>query len=187
MLGTVPIIFLIIPTSLTGTFLYMASIEFKGNPVYPWARTLSTISAAFTAMVQFGAMILAAYYLEQAAEKRVDELDQIPIDEDVKEADDKRAIIAKCYKDVTKWSSLPWIDKLHLRLSLGTIITSSYMVQIFSDRCFKTHSLTDSVEENLNGNAANLFLPLGWVAVSLFMMSCIFLYIFQRRCNVSVL
>lgn len=185
MLGTVPTIFLIIPTCLTGTFLYMASMVVDGNAVYPWARTLSTISAAFTAIVQFGAMILAAYYLEQAADKRVAEIESIPLDEDVQQADEARETFTKCYEDVTRWSTLPWVDKSYLRVSLGCSIASSYMVQIFSERCFVTHSLTDSIEENLEGNAANLFLPLGWVAVSLFMASCIFLVLFQKRCNVS--
>lgn len=183
MLGTVPVIFLIIPTCLTGTFLYMASMVADGNAVYPWAKTLSTISAAFTALVQFGSMIVAAYYLEQAADKRP-EIESIPLDEDVQKADEAREMFTKCYEDVTRWSTLPWIDKSYLRVSLGCSIASSYMVQIFSESCFKTHSLTDSVEENLDGNAANLFLPLGWVAVSLFMLSCAFLVLFQKRCNV---
>lgn len=186
MIGTVPIVFLIIPTCLTGTFLYMASVEVDGNSVYPWARTLSTISAAFTALVQFGAMIVAAYYLEQAADKRVDELESIPIDEDVKQADEDRKGLIKCYQDATRWSTLPWAEKSCLRFSLACIITSSYLVQIFSESCFRIHSLTDSIEDNLDGNAANLFLPLGWVAVSLFMLSCVCLILFQRRCNVSL-
>lgn len=187
MLGTVPIVFLILPTCLTGTFLYMSSVEMDGNSVYPWARTLSTISAAFTALVQFGSMIVAAYYLEQAADKRVAELDRIPIDEDVKQADQDREIITKCYQEVTRWTALPWVVKTYLRVSLGCIITSSYLVQIFSESCFRTHSLTDSIETNLSGNAANLFLPLGWVAVSLFILSCLFLAMFQKSCNVSLL
>eukprot|EP00804_Cyclotella_cryptica_P010313 CCRYP_012242-RA/>CCRYP_012242-RA protein AED:0.10 eAED:0.10 QI:0/0.84/0.75/1/0.73/0.55/20/4684/1413 len=181
LLGTVPVVFLTIPTCVTGTFLYMASMEADGNPVYPWARTLSTITASFTAIVQFGSMIVAAYYLERAADKRVDEIESIPIDEEVKEADEKAEHLKNCYREVTQWVALPWFAKWYLRISLGCIVTSSYMVQLFSSLCFTPYSLTDSIDENLNGNAANLFLPLGWVAVSLFMLSCVFLILFQRR------
>ena len=51
-------------------------------------------------------MIVAAYYLEQAADKRVDELESIPIDEDVKQADEDRKGLIKCYQDATRWSTL---------------------------------------------------------------------------------
>lgn len=163
----------------------MASVEADGNQVYPWARTLSTITAAFTAIVQFGSMIVAAYYLEQAADKRVEEIESIPIDEEVKEADEKAENLKNCYRDVTQWAALPWFAKWYLRISLACIVTSSYMVQLFSSRCFTPYSLTDSIDENLNGNAANLFLPLGWVAVILFVLSGLFLILFQRRGHVS--
>ena len=185
MLGTVPVVFLTIPTCVTGTFLYMASVEADGNPVYPWARTLSTITASFTAIVQFGSMIVAAYYLEQAADKRIEEIEGIPIDEEVKEADEKAENLKNCYRDVTQWGALPWFAKWYIRISLTCIVTSSYMVQLFSSQCFLSYSLTDSIDENLNGNAANLFLPLGWAAVILFMLSCLFLILFQQRGNVS--
>jgi len=183
LVGTIPVVFLIIPTSLTGTFLYMASIEVEGNAVYPLAKTMATISASFTALVQFGAMIVAAYYLERAADSREEEIENIPIDEDVEEADEKIEIIRICYREVTQWSELSWWDKLYLRVALVSIVTCSYMVNLFPEHCFETHALTDSIEHNLNGNAANLFLPLGWVVVSMFMLSCLLLAIFQRKCN----
>eukprot|EP00970_Alexandrium_tamarense_P018468 scaffold13340_cov212-Alexandrium_tamarense.AAC.23 len=187
MLGTVPVIFLIFPTCLTGALLYMASLEIDGNPVYPWAGTVSTITASFTAIVQFGSMVVAAYYLEQTADKRAADVEALPIDEEVKEADDKADHIRQCYKEATQWDTAPFFAKMFMRISLSCIIVSSYMVQLFSSRCFTTHSLTDSIDDNLNGNAANLFLPLGWVAVGLFCTSCLFLYLFQQWGKVSQL
>lgn len=187
MLGTVPVVFLTIPTCITGTFLYMASIEENGNPVYPQARTLSTITASTTALIQFGSMIVAAYYLEQAADKRVAEIESIPVDEEVKEADEKAENFKQCYQAVTQWNTLPSHAKWYIRISLTCIITSSYMVQLFSNLCFTTYSLTDTIDKHLDGNVANLFLPLGWVAVSLFMASCLFLTIFQQRGKVKAL
>jgi hypothetical protein len=130
-------------------------------------------------------MIIAAYYLEQAADKRVSEIESIPIDEEVREADEKAENLKSCYRNVTQWSSLPWFAKWYLRISLACIVTCSYMVQLFSSHCFTPFSLTDSIDDKLNGNAANLFLPLGWVAVILFMLSCLFLFLFQLRGRVS--
>jgi hypothetical protein len=65
------------------------------------------------------------------------------------------------------------------------ITGSCYMVQFFSSLCFVGHELTDSVAENLDGNVANLFLPLGWAAIGLFVASIVFMQIFVRWGNVS--
>lgn len=180
MLGTVPIVFLILPTCLTGALLYMASLENDtGNPEFPWAGTVSTITAAATAAVQFGSMLVAAYYLERTADKHTAEVEAIPDDREVKEADDKAAHLKRCYQEVTQWDAIPCTAKLLIQASLACIITCSYMVQLFSSLCFIPHSLTDSIDENLDGSVSNLFLPLGWVAVGLFCMSIILIYLFE--------
>ncbi len=186
MIGTIPVVFLIIPTCATGSLLYMASLEKEsGNPEFPWAGTVSAITASFTAIVQFGSMVVAAYYLEQTADKRAEEVETIDDDIEVKEADDRAEHLQKCYLVVTEWSRMPTGAKMLVRISLACIIVSSYMVQIFASRCFVPHSLTDTIDGNLEGNATNLFLPLGWVAIILFLVSCVFLYIFQVWGKVS--
>jgi hypothetical protein len=186
MLGTLPTIILIVPSCLTGTFLYMASLTTdSGNPEFPWASTISTITASVTAAVQFCSMLVAAYYLEQAAGKRQDEVAAIEDDQEVKMADEKDDHMRKCYKSVTKWSAVPSMPKSILLCSLTSITASCFIVQLFTDMCFVDHSLTDSIEENLGGNVANLFLPLGWAAVGLFIGSMIFLGMFISWGKVS--
>mmetsp|Transcript_1760 Transcript_1760/g.3301 ORF Transcript_1760/g.3301 Transcript_1760/m.3301 type:complete len:201 (-) Transcript_1760:1090-1692(-) len=187
-LGTIPVVFLIFPTCLTGALLYMASLESDtGNPEFPWAGTVSAITASLTAVVQFSSMIIAIYYLEQTANKRAADIEAIPDDREVKEADDKAAHLKMCYRDATQWDVVPLAAKLLLQTSLGCIITSSYMVQLFSNYCFTPHSLTDSIDDNLEGNVSNLFLPLGWVSVGLFCISMILVYLFERWGQVCVL
>lgn len=187
MLGTLPIVFLIFPTCLTGALLYMTSLETDtGNPVFPWAGTVSTLTASSTAMVQFGSMMVAAYYLEQAADKRVDEVNAIQDDKEVKEADERDEHLKKCYGNVTTWNAVPIWPKLILVSSLISITASCYMVQFFSHLCFAEHSLTDSFYVNLNGKLANLFLPLGWVALGLFGASMVLLSVFTTWGKVCV-
>lgn len=188
MLGTLPTIVLIIPSCLTGTFLYMASlITDFGNPQFPWASTVSTITASATASLQFGSMLVAAYYLEQAADKRGDEVEAIEDDQEVKEADEKDEHMRKCYKIVTHWNALPLLPKSILICSLASITASCYFVQLFTSMCFVDHTLTDSIDENLEGNVANLFLPLGWVAVGLFIGSMTLLGMFISWGKVSAI
>jgi len=180
LLGTTPIVFLIAPTCLTGALLYMASLENgSGNPEFPWAGTVSTITAAITAVVQFGSMIVAAYYLERTANKRVADVEATPDDLEVKEADEKAAHLKRCYRDVTQWNVMPFLPRLLIQTSLVCIVTSCYMVQLFSSSCFTPHSLTDSIDDNLDGKVSNIFLPLGWVSVSLFCISIVLIYIFE--------
>lgn len=129
MLGTLPVIVLIIPSCLTGSLLYMASlVTDTGNPVFPWAGTLSTITASVTAVVQFASMIVAAYYLEQASDKYASEIAAIDDDIEVKEADARDEHIRDCYKKVTQWNSMPMMSKLLLSFSLVSITASCYMV-----------------------------------------------------------
>ena len=178
-LGTTPVVFLILPTCVTGALLYMASLKDEsGNPEFSWAGTVSTITASLTALVQFGSMIVAAYYLEQTADKRVDEVAAIADDLEVKKADDEAAYLNKCYREVTTWHDVPFTPKLLLQTSVACIVTSCYIFQLFSSLCFTEHTLTDSIDDNLQGNVGNLFLPLGWVATGLFIASVLLLYFF---------
>jgi hypothetical protein len=181
MIGTLPTIVLIIPSCLTGTFLYMAYLTTdSGSPEFPWASTVSTITASVTALVQFGSMIVAGFYLEKAADTRGDEISAIEDDEEVKEADEKEEHMRKCYEVVTQWDgALTIMPKLILICSLASITASCFLVQLFTSMCFVDHTLTDSIDENLGGNVANLFLPLGWAAVGLFIGSTILLGVFM--------
>jgi hypothetical protein len=157
LIGTLPIIFLIAPTMLTGSFTYMASVRLDdGQPEFPWAGTVATIFAAITAMVQFGSMVFAAYYLEQTVTNRQEELEAMPIDEEVKIADDKDAEITAVYEEVTQWNALPHWARFLLGGSLTTMIISCYLVQLFQADCFREYQLTYTIEQNLDGDWKNL-------------------------------
>merc|ERR1712194_497487 len=55
-IGTIPVICVILPTCVSGAFLYMTGMETEtGNPQYPWASTVFAIVTAFSTMIQFGA------------------------------------------------------------------------------------------------------------------------------------
>ena len=187
MFGTIPVVLIVFPTCLTGAFLYMASLETSaGNPVYSWAGTVSTVTATATSLLLFGAMMTSVYYIEQAMSKRGDEVNAIEDDEEVKAADEKDEYMKKCYEDATKWDIVPKIAQLALLVATTFSIACFYMVQFFPDLCFIEHSLTDSYYSNLEGNLFNLFLPLGWAAVGLFVASWVLLSMFTGWGKVCV-
>jgi len=184
LLGTLPVAIIIVPTLLTGSFTYMASLELEnGEKEFPWASVLGTIMAAISAMVQFSAMITAAYFLEQTSSTRGDEIAKLDVDQEVKACEDKDEEFNECYKEATKWPDLPILPKAILASAFLSMIVACYLVQLFSADCFAEYQLTYTIEEDLDGNWLNLILPLGWIAVSLFFASCGLLCVYRQWAN----
>ncbi|KAL3934118.1 MAG: hypothetical protein SGBAC_010090 [Bacillariaceae sp.] len=184
LLGTVPVAIIIVPTLLTGAFTYMGSLELEnGEREFPWASVLGTIFAAISAMVQFSAMITAAYFLEQTTSTRGDEIAALEVDKEVKELEDKDEEFNECYKEATKWADLPTLSKALLTLAVISMIFACYLVQLFSSRCFAEYQLTYTIEEHLGGNWINLILPLGKIACLLFFVSCGLLLAYMQLAN----
>lgn len=186
LIGTLPIIFLITPTLLTGSFMYMSGVRLDdGQPEFPWAGTVATIFAAVTAFVQFGSMVVAAYYLEQTVSTRQEELDSIPIDEEVKERDEQDEAVSNKFDELTEWEKLPNWAKVVLGSSVTTMIVCCYMVQLFASDCFEDYELTFTIDQHLDGDWKNLVKPLGYVANILLLLSCVLLYAFRKWAMVS--
>ena len=186
LVGTIPVLALIAPTVLAGSFIYMGSLKLEnGEPEFSWAGTANTVSLAVAAFVLFGFMLLAAFYVEKTVRERKDEIDAIPIDKEVKEYDDKEAAGIEAYKEVTQWFLVPVWSKIILICSLVTIITSFYMLQLFYDDAFTQYELTYTIDEHLGGDWKNLIKPLGQVALILFVVSTVLVILFNSWANVS--
>ena len=184
-LASVPVILLIFPTVMTGTFLYMSSIvKSDGDPKYPSATTLAAILAVLTALVQFGSMVIAAYYVGQVMQTRTAEVDAIPIDEEVKASEEKDEENNRVYKEVTKWTNVPWFMKIMLIFSLILMMGSCYLVQLFQSHCFSDFTLTSSIKIDLKGEWTNIVKPLGALSIILFFLSCLLLIIFSMWASV---
>jgi len=179
LVGTIPVVCLIAPTVLTGSFTFMSSLKDDGgNPEFPWASTVATMFAAFTGIVQFGSMISAAFYLEKVSETYAEELEAMPYDEEVRASEEAADERRKAYTEVTKWHTVPIWAKSVLFLSLSTMITCCYMIQIFQDSCFAEYALTYTIEKNLEGDWTKLVLPLGRIALLLSVISMVLLKLF---------
>lgn len=109
---------------------------------------------------------------------RAQELEDLPIDEEVKEADDKLEEQNKAYSEVTQWHRVPVLAKFILYLSLICMMISCYLVQLFSDDCFTEYQLTYTIDQHLDGEWSNIVKPLGLKALILFAVSVVLLQIF---------
>lgn len=187
LVGTIPVLALIAPTVLAGSFTYLGSLELeKGQPEFSWAGTANTLSLAVAAVVLFGFMLLAAYYVEQTIRERKDEIDAIPIDEEVKRYDDEQEASNEAFKEVTQWHLVPWFARFILLLALFSVITSCYMMQIFYDSAFTAYQLTYTIDEHLDGDWKNLVKPLGSIALLLFAATTVLQILFNAWAKVSV-
>jgi len=183
LIGTLPIILLILPTLLTGSFLYMSNLIVDDQQEFPWATTMATVCAAITALVQFGSMIVAAFYLENVISTREDDLKSIPIDQEVEDADEKLIELNKAYEEVTQWHLVPMAAKITLSLSLACMIICCYMVQLFADNCFVEYQLTYTIDKHLDGDWKNIVLRPGAVSLILFAISVVLQQVFTTWAN----
>jgi len=196
LIGTLPVIALITPTLLTGSFTYLASVyvmDGKNNeqPLYPQAQTWATICAALTAMVLLGSMVLAASALASTLslenKTKLDEL--VPLDLEVLEADQRAQARQDLYASCTEWqsSSLPRVMKVVLIVALTGWIVSFHLLMYFDNLCFVEYQLSYSIETHLDGNVWNFILPLGWVAMGLAFMSVVLQFgVFRLWANAEV-
>ena len=186
LVGTLPVFVLILPTMLLGSFTYMAGLRTEdGELEFGFASVLATVFAAVTSLVMMAAMILAAYHLEQTISNRADEIDAIEIDKEVADLEAAEVAFNKAYTKVTEWERVPTVAKLVLYLAFVCLVTSCYMIQFFGGRCFADYQLTYTIDDHLDGNWLNLVLPLGWIAILIFVLGSFLLYGFVSWANVS--
>mmetsp|Transcript_6490 Transcript_6490/g.8781 ORF Transcript_6490/g.8781 Transcript_6490/m.8781 type:complete len:846 (+) Transcript_6490:17-2554(+) len=178
LVGTLPVLFIIVPTLMMASFTYLAPLEENDMELYPWADTAATLAAALTALVQLAALLSATKYLELTIKTRGDELDAMPIDEEVKKADDEVKAKNDAYDEASKWHKVPLCMKVALVLSVLFMVVSTYLFLLLQGLCFVEYELTSTISGDLKGNALNLVRPFGWVGIGSFTVSCFFFSIF---------
>lgn len=187
LLGTLPVMLLIIPTVLAGSFTYMKGMTDEVNndgsitsvPIYGWAGTAAAISAALAAGVLFGNMVLAAYYVEDTLTNKAEDVQALPIDEEVKVLEDNETVIEHKFAEITRWKVVPGAAKTLMILSVISMIAACYTVQIFGDQAFKSYQLTDTIDDRLGGDWKNIIEPLGLVSICLLALSIVLLQLFM--------
>src|SRR5690242_4149473 len=101
LLGSSPVILIILPVTLAGALLLKKS---EGGA---WASAAS-MALAITALIQTIMLGAAAYYIEQTVQTHRDELNSWPDDEEVKRFDEISNLKARKRKYVSEWFRLPF-------------------------------------------------------------------------------
>ena len=207
--GTLPVFLLIVPTVLAGSFAYLGGgpaaccsdtattgdclasgddnyddqFECQEPKIWDSCLTLATVFSALAAGVQTGSMFVAAYYLEQAVAKANKEGGLPPIDEAVRELDAQADAYSKRYKEEQVFKNLTFYEKLNLIFGVTCMIISNYMAMLVGSSCFHPFALGQSLS-SLPTKSTWFYLirvPFGSVAMILFVLALISMWIFQRK------
>ena len=157
--GTLPVIFIIIPTVLSGSFVYLAED-------YEWAGTASAISMSLTGLTILALPAITLFHIEKAMEDEKEELASMPYDEEVILADENEKQKRRVHLEVTKWSTLGNFWRLLLILGSASMSFSCYLVLGTGQKCFEKFTLRDSIEKELGGKPMNLFKKRGFIGES---------------------
>mmetsp|Transcript_72591 Transcript_72591/g.206731 ORF Transcript_72591/g.206731 Transcript_72591/m.206731 type:complete len:641 (+) Transcript_72591:120-2042(+) len=178
-LGTIPVLMLIIPTVLAGGFMYLA-----GSPEA--TKTQSTLQTMFTAisllvMVLCSGVMVAC--VNDALSSRRDEIAAIPIDKEVEAADAKNEHHRKLSTEAIRWPRVPTTWRVVLVLALMCLSLATYAIAYDAGACFKDFVLGDpkhTVELRLDGNVVNIVKPTGQLALSIFAAGMLLLLLFKK-------
>jgi len=176
LIATIPVVALIVPTVLCGSFAYMGSLETdNGLDLYPWADTMGAVASALSAGAMFYFTLSAASAVKDTLLNCKDEIDAIPIDQAVAKADADAVKWDKAHRKAVVWTNVPVLIKHALIVSVLSMMACVYLLIVFNSKCFREYDLMYTIKENLGGKWYNIVLPLGRWALGFFAVSYLLL------------
>lgn len=162
LLGTTPVIFLILPTVLAGSCLLDDEVK-KFSPMVTGIMGIAHGSTFIAALVLTARVAMQHHeVLRQPREEHKD------LEEMAKIADRRRSRHA----ELSSWGSLRWTQRSSLSLAVSLVFLSCWITTLQSSRCFRSFGLDSEInatfeEGGLNRNAWNLLKPLGYFSCGL--------------------
>ena len=196
-IGTLPVLLLIAPTTLAGAFMLKASraaagsehalcrptsiAELAEDATSPWT-SIADIGLLVTGLAQGLALVAAAYYIEKSAVDARDEIETLPYDEEVLEVERDEAHRNELTRAMMSWEELPNLARRALVLSTLAIIAAFWGIMfapnfLGEESVVREYLLTDCVSTRLHGKPWKIMTPLGW---SLLAAVCASLYVVSR-------
>eukprot|EP00051_Salpingoeca_urceolata_P005512 m.73872 g.73872 ORF g.73872 m.73872 type:complete len:928 (-) comp14390_c0_seq2:177-2960(-) len=173
--GSLPVGFMVIPCVLAGAFLLRVD---EGGA---W-ESCGGVALAVAALSQMFSLVAALYYIEQEAEAAKEELEAMPLDEEVAAEDARKAARQAVYKSITRWQhELPLFIRCYIVGGATCVAVACYMLLGTPQHTFKAFQVTDSIKDDLDGSALNLIVsPGGYVVIGLVTVSIWLLVAFKR-------
>lgn len=175
-IGTIPVLVLIIPTVFAGGYMYLAADDNATD-------TEITLAATFTAIFGMVCLLCSAVMVvcvNNVVSSRGDEIDNLELDEDVKKADAEGLSRAKDAVEAVNWPRVPLQWRLVLHTSMLCFSSVTYIITYDTAACFKEFGLLDTVEEKLQGNFFNIIKPWGYVCLGVYFVACALFVAFHK-------
>jgi len=178
LIGTLPVLIIIIPTVLSGSFVYLAED-------YSWAGTASAISMSLNGLIIMALPAVTMFHIEKAMEEEKEALEKMPYDEEVREAEENEEQRKLMYREITKWQHLGVGWRSLMIIANISMSFSCYLVMGASAMCFEKFTMKDNIEDDLPNGAMSLIKFWGWMAILAFTFATILLYIFDKWSNLK--
>jgi len=186
LLGTLPIVLLCAPSVLYGAFLITPvedEDDAEGRALW---ETLSGIMLMGSALSQLFAVCLALYFLQDKAFRHYEYLAQ-PRPEHAKiiELTQSEAAYNDAYDRVTHWRRLPLWLKIMIQVAVSCMILQGMVLTLAGSLCFRPFGVNNKIsdpwdKDGLNGDVMSFILPLGRLAMLLFISGCVLHVIFVK-------
>ncbi|KAK3258072.1 hypothetical protein CYMTET_32867 [Cymbomonas tetramitiformis] len=175
-LGTTPVL----PIYLGWTVLAGAFMLKNDDPEWSALASLMLMVSAVT----MGMTSLAAIYaIERTISTCQDEIDAIPIDQEVLIEDQKDEALTAATLHVNQWANVPSWGRKNLIMGVVCMSASCWLFGLWGDNCFITFNVTDDIQDRLDGNWFYLVKDVGWIAIGFFGVACVNLHVFRRWSN----
>ena len=182
-IGSMPIIFLIVPTVAAG------ALQLKVGGVKDNSKATADAILAVAGMVRAGALIAAAYFVERKAHTDAKFLREMPVDQEVLDADRAAAEERKLRDAVLVWHKVPRAQQVLLAIATVFALGSTVILQVFGDSCFQPFEVTTQVADPpFNGDVLAIVKPLGRASITVYIFSLLLLKLFfcwanRKVCN----
>ena len=184
MIGTMPVLVLYLGyTTIAGALqLKVGSCGGDGaaaSDSSSWGLLNSMFLAlAFVSMLCTS--LSAVYYMEQTVLTKREELDAMPIDEEVEELERLDRAKEEAYAAVTDWNHLSTLSKVSIVVAAVSGVLSCQLGAVLSQRSFESFSVSCPVA------VKDVVKPTGWVSVGLIVVCTIFTSIFRSIAKKNV-
>jgi predicted membrane protein len=181
MIGTLPMIFLIIPTVLTGAFFL------KTDPVYSTIGSFLFICSLFVCAANG---MYATYAVQNELEKHPNYLRiKLLKNRELDWIDYKSSELSRVHYEVNSWGAISSLVRIIMVTGLLIMNFAMFLFTFYGDECFGSYDLQTPSSDFKDGTIT-LVEPIGWVALGTFAIACICFYVYKgimkRNAQVNV-
>ena len=172
--GLTPMFLLVFPTTVAGAF------QLRSGTGGAWA-SIATVMLVICSLVQLGAGVLAAYFIEDARKNSKEQLARLEDDTQVAALDEQNARDKLKFDAVTRLQDLPAAPKAVLDCGAAVLGASAYMLVFASSRCFEPFDLSEDVDEVLCLSCERAAVKaMGWLALGMLTYGLLCMWGFGR-------